>query len=105
MSDFGFRVDCDRRKFWLLAHRPGWGSQMCAGLIVAITLACTVGCDKFTTVHGVVVDDDQTPIEGAVARLVRLDTGKAAEDVSNPHGSFVASISHGSFAGRFTITV
>ena len=104
MSDFGFRVDCERRKFWRLAHGPN-SKVRCAGLFIAITMASTVGCDKVTSVQGVVFDNDQKPMPSAVVSLVRLATGRAAEDTTNRNGSFFVTIIHGSFAGRFKITV
>src|SRR5437667_12386076 len=104
MSDLGFRVDCGRRKFWRLAHGRN-RKVRCAGLFIAIALASTVGCDKVTSVQGVVFDDDQEPMPSAVVSLVRLATGRAAEDTTNRNGSFFVTIIHGSFAGRFTITV
>ncbi len=64
-----------------------------------------VGCDAVTSVRGVVSDEAQKPVPSALVRLVRIETGNAVESQTDVDGSFVVTIIHGLFPGRFTVTV
>src|SRR5438128_5904799 len=76
-----------------------------AGLCILITLVSTAGCDAVTSVHGVVVDEGQRPVSGALVRLVRVQTGQTEESNTRENGSYLVTIIHGPFAGRFTLTI
>ena len=67
--------------------------------------AGTVGSDAVTSVRRVVSDEEQRPLSDALVRLVRIETGNVAESQTDVGGSFVVTIIHGLFPGRFMLTV
>jgi Carboxypeptidase regulatory-like domain len=70
------------------------------------TLAFVVGlvaCDAFTTVQGMVVDQDGNPISGAVVTLTLVATGRARQMTTGQDGKFDVALAHGAFPGRFDL--
>ena len=74
-------------------------------LFLLAMVAVLGACDARTAVWGIVSDDNGKPLPRASVRLVAEKNGKVAECNSGRDGSFLVGMTHGPFAGRFTLLV